>query len=408
MTDKLRIAIVISHPIQHFCPQYVSFTENRSIEFKVFFASTLGYKKYTDVNFGKEISWDNLQLDKFEHIFLNGDELLQADKNLDAPSLNDQLDEYIPSIIFTYGYFQKLQRRAYRWALQNKVTIAYISDSELRHKRNPAKEVLKSIYLRNYFSHIDLFLTMGNANEHFYKKYGVADNKMIRMHYPIDFVSYQKNYDQKGLLRDKIRNQYRIKKTEIVLCVVGKLVKWKNQDHIIEALKLLECEGLYLTLFILGSGEMKEQWEQKSKKLIKSRVIFPGFINIQELPSYYAATDIYVHPASLEPHSVAISEAIMMGCPIVLSDRCGSYGKDDDVQIEKNGYVFEFGNIEDLAQKIKLLAVNEERRKLFGSYSHQIALVFQQRSHFGIIDNLLEEIKEDRNFLTLTETTAGE
>ncbi len=55
--DKLRIAIVISHPIQHFCPQYVSFTQNKNVELKVFFASTLGYKKYVDVNFGKEISW---------------------------------------------------------------------------------------------------------------------------------------------------------------------------------------------------------------------------------------------------------------------------------------------------------------------------------------------------------------
>jgi glycosyltransferase involved in cell wall biosynthesis len=392
MNGKLRIAIVISHPIQHFCPQYVSFTENRSIEFKVFFASTLGYKKYTDVNFGKEISWDNLQLDKFEYIFLNGEVLLQADKNLDAPSLNDQLDEYKPDLIFTYGYFQKLQRRAYHWALKNKVKIAYISDSELRHKRNLAKELLKSFYLRRYFSKIDFFFTMGNANEDFYKKYGVPENKMIRMHYPIDLVVYQKSYEQKPLLRNKIRRQYQIGEKEIVISVVGKLVEWKSQDHIIEAMKLLECDGLYLTLFILGSGEMKERWEQKSKGLKKSKVFFPGFVNIADLPSYYAATDIYVHPACLEPHSVAVSEAIMMGCPVILSDRCGSYGNEDDVQEEKNGYVFEFGNIEELALKLKLLAKNDERRKRFSDYSHQAAVAFQQKSHFGIIENILKEI----------------
>lgn len=392
MNGKLRIAIVISHPIQHFCPQYVSFTENRGIEFKVFFASTLGYKRYTDVNFGKEISWDNLQLDKFEHIFLNGEVLLQPDKNLDAPSLNDRLDEYNPHMIFTYGYFQKLQRRAYNWALKNKVAIAYISDSELRHKRNPAKEILKSIFLRNYFSKIDLFLTMGDANEDFYKKYGVADHKMLRMHYPIDFVAYQKSYDQKELLRDKIRDEYCLNENEIVITVVGKLVKWKNQDHIIEAMKLLESEGIFLALFILGSGEMREQWEQKSKGLEKSKVFFPGFVNIADLPSYYAATDIYVHPACLEPHSVAVSEAIMMGCPVILSDRCGSYGNEDDVQEEKNGYVFEFGHIEELAHKIKLLAMNDERRKRFSNYSHQAAVAFQERSHFGIIENILKEL----------------
>jgi glycosyltransferase involved in cell wall biosynthesis len=304
-------------------------------------------------------------------------------------------------MIFIYGYFQKLQRRAYHWALKNRVPIAYISDSELRHKRNLAKEILKTFYLRNYFSKIDFFLTMGNANEDFYKKYGVADNKMIRMHYPIDFFAYQKSYSQKEWLRDQIRDQYCINENEIVISVVGKLVKWKNQDHIIEAMKLLENKGTYLTLFILGSGEMKEQWEQKSNELKKSKVFFPGFVKIDQLPSYYAATDIYVHPASLEPHSVAISEAVMMGCPVIVSDRCGSYGKEDDVQIEKNGYVFQFGNIEDLAQKIKSLAMNDEKRRLFGEYSHSMALAFQHRSHFGVIENLLKEIKKEGNVTNL-------
>jgi glycosyltransferase involved in cell wall biosynthesis len=221
------------------------------------------------------------------------------------------------------------------------------------------------------------------------------------MHYPIDFVAYQKSYNQKELLRDKIRNQYHINENEVVLSVVGKLVSWKNQDHIIDAMKLLENEGIYLTLFILGSGGMKENWEQKSKELNKSKVFLPGFVNIEELPSFYAATDIYVHPASLEPHSVAVSEAVMMGCPVIVSDRCGSYGKEDDVQIEKNGYVFEFGNIEDLAQKIKWLAMNEEKRKFFGNYSHSIALSFQRRSHFGIIENLLKELNKEASFSTL-------
>jgi glycosyltransferase involved in cell wall biosynthesis len=248
---------------------------------------------------------------------------------------------------------------------------------------------------------------MGNANEDFYKKYGVADHKMIRMHYPIDFVAYQTSYDQKELLRDKIRDEYCINENEIVITVVGKLVKWKNQDHVIEAMKLLECEGLYMTLFILGSGQMKEQWKQKSSGLKKSKVFFPGFVNIADLPSYYAATDIYVHPASLEPHSVAISEAIMMGCPVILSDRCGSYGDEDDVQEDKNGYVFEFGNIKALAHKIKLLAMDNERRKRYSNYSHQVAVAFQQRSHFGIIQNLLKELTKQEKFSIPAEAPSG-
>ena len=398
MTNKkLRLAIVMSHPIQHFCPQYVSLTKNTDIELKVFFASALGFKSYIDVNFKKEISWSNLNLDKFNHHFLNGDAVIQADKNLDAVTLGYELEKYQPDLIFTYGYFQKLQRRTSRWAIKNKVKLAYISDSELRHKRNSIKEFLKSIFLRRYFSKMNYFLTMGNANEAYYQKNGVPAAKMIRMHYPIDFETYKNSFDKKEILRKKIRDKYGISKDEIVISVVGKLVSWKNQDHIIDAMKLLEEDGVVINLFMLGSGEMKDVWDQKSNKLKKSKVHFTGFVNIEELPAYYSATDIYVHPASLEPHSVAVSEAIMMGCPIILSNRCGSYGDTDDVQEGRNGYVYEFGNIKSLAEKIKMLSKDKTKRESFGKYSHELGMQFQQNSHCVFLEKLISRYMSDTN-----------
>ena len=121
MNKPLKIALVVSHPIQHFCPQYVCFAENKEIEFKVFFASALGFKKYTDPSFKKEISWDNLNLDQFQHEFLNGEKVIKVDKNIDAISLNTALDQFSPQLVIGYGYFQRLQRRAKKWANKNKI-----------------------------------------------------------------------------------------------------------------------------------------------------------------------------------------------------------------------------------------------------------------------------------------------
>lgn len=386
---KLRVAIVISHPIQHFCPQYVSFAQNNEIELKVFFGSALGYKKYEDENFKTEISWNNLQLERFPHCFLNGDEVIQPDKDLDAPSLEKELERFHPDLLFTYGYFQKLQRRARGWAIKNRVSIAYISDSELRHPENIVKRWLKSFFLRRYFSPVRYFLTMGDANEAYYRKYRVPSEKFLRMHYPIDYRQYQKAFLQKEGLRLAIQNQYSIGENDLVLCVVGKLVAWKNQDHLIEALQLLEKEGVYVHLFIIGSGHMRAEWEEKARSLKKSKVHFTGFVKAEELPSYYAATDIYVHPASLEPHSVAISEAIIMGCPVILSDRCGSHGATDDVQEGKNGFVYPFADIKMLAGKIKLLLQDNEKRQAFSRYSHIKGSEFQERSNFEMMRELI-------------------
>jgi glycosyltransferase involved in cell wall biosynthesis len=214
------------------------------------------------------------------------------------------------------------------------------------------------------------------------------------MHFPIDITCYEQAYQNRSELRRRIRLQYNIAPGEMVISMIGKLVPWKNQDQLIEALHILEKRSIYLHLFLVGTGDMQQEWEQKAKTLTKSKVHFTGFIDINELPAYYAATDIYVHAASVEPHSLAISEAIYMGCPAIISDRCGSYGTTDDIQDNKNGYVYQFGNLEDLASKIELLASNEITRQAFGRYSHELGVQFQKKSHFQTLDKLVAIVNE--------------
>lgn len=386
----LKIAIVVSHPIQHFCPQYVSFATHPAIKLKVFFASALGYKKYLDPNFKNDISWGNLSLDKFDHVFLNGERVLPSDRKLDASSLDEELKGFEPGLIVIYGYFQRLQRRAHQWAVKNSVALAYISDSELRHKRNPLKEFIKSFFIKRHLSKIDLFLSVGDSNEEFYRKHNVAEKNILRMHFPIDLDQYTDSFQKREVLRQRIRNEHAISKDRRVLIVVGKLVPWKNQDHLIDALQLLEESEFYLDLFIVGSGFMEQELKAKAKKLIHSRVHFTGFVSIEKLPLYYAASDIYVHAASVEPHSIAVSEAIYMGLPVIISDRCGSYGPTDDVQIGKNGFVYRFGDIEGLAQQIHELSTNQELMEKFGEHSHESAVEFQNQAHKGILEQIIK------------------
>jgi len=158
-------------------------------------------------------------------------------------------------------------------------------------------------------------------------------------------------------------------------------------------MKLLEAEAIYLHLFVLGSGDMQSAWQNEALSLTRSKVYFPGFVPAGRLPAFYAATDIYVHPASAEPHSIAVSEAIYMGCPVIISDRCGSYGENDDVQEGKNGYVYPFGNIERLAACIKLLINDHTRSEAFGSFSHRAGERFQESAHIRVIDKLVNQIK---------------
>ena len=117
----MKIAVIVSHPIQHFCPQYASWSNIDGVNLKVFFGSNLGAVKYFDTNFKKEISWDNLYLTEFEHEFLNGNKTIQPTSKLDSENLNQKLDEYKPDLIIVYGYYHKLSRRAKKWAIMTDI-----------------------------------------------------------------------------------------------------------------------------------------------------------------------------------------------------------------------------------------------------------------------------------------------
>ena len=121
------------------------------------------------------------------------------------------------------------------------------------------------------------------------------------------------------------------------------------------------------------------------------RVEFAGFVDPVELPKYYAASDLYIHPSKVDPHPLAISEAIYMDCPIIVSDRCGSYGENDDVQNGKNGFIYKWGDIYGLSELIERFAKNKGLRITFGEVSHKIAVESQEKAHLsGFKKALLE------------------
>jgi len=385
-----KIAIVVSHPIQHFCPQYISYSKSNQWEIKVFFASSLGYKEYDSPGFGEKIKWGNLGLDKFPHEILNNCKPIMPSRNLDAFELDDRLDCFNPDVIVVYGYWQKFQRRAVRFAKNNGKKIFFISDSEMRHDRSFLINNLKKLYLNKYFSGIDAFLSVGDANEEYYTYYGVTRDKFIRTPFPIEIDRYKDCYINREIYRKIIRDKFDIDDNYVCCSVVGKLLDYKCQLDIIKAFNSLNDANFKLVLLVIGTGSMLNQLKS-AIQLDKHRVEFVGFIQPDELPYYYAATDIYIHPSKRDAHSLSISEAIYMGCPVIVSDKCGSYGDTDDVQLNRNGFVYECGNIAQLKSYIQKLANDIDLRTKFGTVSHKIAEESQEKAHsLGIKKALLE------------------
>lgn len=52
-------------------------------------------------------------------------------------------------------------------------------------------------------------------------------------------------------------------------------------------------------------------------------VVFPGWIDQQDLPAVYSMADLYLYPSNLEAFPIPLTEAMACGTPIVTSDRNG-------------------------------------------------------------------------------------
>lgn len=371
-----RVAILATHPIQHFVPQYASLARLEGIDVRVYFESDRGLAAQYDPGFDRLIAWEDLNLDRFDHVFLS------AERESSVRSLPSELEDFDPDALLVYGYASGIARRGARWARQNRKALVYCSDSELRQQRNRLREALLYAVKRRMLSSPGFFMTVGDANEDHYRHFGVNPSKFIRTGFPIDVERYRKALECRDELRRVERRRLGLDDDDVALLVVGKLQDFKRQSDVIDAVALLnkKASPRYVAV-IAGSGPHETAVKAVAASVADRSVRLLGFVPHTELPAVYAAADIYVHPSERERHSLAISEAVFMGLPAIISDMCGSWGPTDDVQMGVNGLVFPVGDVGQLARCVEAVAEVDGVRDQYGAASQVIGTRHQRRAH---------------------------
>src|SRR5262249_20683459 len=121
------------------------------------------------------------------------------------------------------------------------------------------------------------------------------------------------------------------------------------------------------TLLMVGSGGLEPKLRAICAEYSLDNVFFSGFINQSQLPSLYAAADIFVLPSEQEPWGLAVNEAMCAGLPIVISREAGCV--DDLVQDGVNGYPVAAGDVEGLGCALRRLIEEEPLRRRLGQAS---------------------------------------
>jgi len=371
--NKYRVAIIVSHPIQHFVHLYRALAKTEEIELLVVFASDIGVRSYYDKDMGVEISWKQDMTTGYSFVFL------PEGKNIDHtsffsvnnPSIKKTLDDFKPDVVQLHGYAQITLLRALLWCRSKKIPVLLWSDSSLLFQRSLAKKIIKKVFISPLIKQFNKVLTVGDNNESYYKYYGVKDVDIHRCPFTYDEDGYQEALLNKNKLRKELRKKYGISEDTYLLLSVGKLVPKKRPKDVLEALhKLKNKNEAYgkTAIFYAGDGLLTEPLRETAVELGVSAV-FGGFINVDLLPSIYAMCDALVFLSDREPYGLAAREAICVGLPLVVSDQIGCVGPTDAARPNVNALVYPAGDVDALAQIIERLLGDKEFRESMSEQS---------------------------------------
>lgn len=374
----MRVAVVVSHVIQYFCPQYVSWAALPGVDLKVLFGSRDGLEEYFDAQFNKVVRWQGLDL-SFPHEFLSGTD---GSTTIATTSLlEDALDKFGAEAVLVYGYDQPIIRQAIRWARRSNAYILMLADVEMRSERPWLKSIAKSLILPPILRPVDVFLTVGDACEDYYRHYGVPDTKLVRCPFPIDRTVFDRKLAVAARTKSDLRDKLRIPNNHKIVLNVGKLVPRKRPQDLVEFSNQFQGERDDITVVHVGAGQGEAELRSKCEKQGPGGLVFSGFVQPADLVDYIIASDAYLLTSSIEPHSLAVSEAIYAGLPVVVSDRCGSYGPTDDVRPGVNGFVFPCGDIDRMSELLLHVLDTPALYKRFASASRAIGVENQSLAH---------------------------
>ena len=142
---------------------------------------------------------------------------------------------------------------------------------------------------------------------------------------------------------------------------LGRIKKYKSVDHLLRAFDIVRREFPESRLRIIGDGDYLPVLKNLARELsIAESVEFKGYLPREETVRSLHQMSVAVNCSAKEGWGLTVVEANACGVPVVASDVPGLR---DSVIDEKTGLLYEYGNIEQLAEKILLILRDDNLRE---------------------------------------------
>jgi Glycosyltransferase len=369
MTKKVKLAYLVSHPIQYQAPLLRRIAQEPDIDLTVFYGSDFSVRGYKDEGFGGVgVKWDIPLLDGYHHEFLpalrdNATVSFARPLNYGIfGRLRGNKGEAPFDVLWLHGYATANSLHAMLAAKSLGIPVLLRGDMWLRDRpRGRAKLALKFLFFQILKHLANGVLSVGTLNADYWRHHLGNDFPQFMMPYAVDNNYFQQRSHITPAQRSELLSELNLDPARPVILFASKLQKRKRCEDLIAAYQQLSsAPGIepHPYLVIVGDGEERAALERRAAKSGFSSIRFCGFRNQSELPRFFDIATVFVLPSRHEPWGLIVNEVMNAGRAVILSDDCGC--QPDLITDGVEGCVFPVGDVNALASSLrKVLATPE-------------------------------------------------
>lgn len=362
-----KLAIITTHPVQYYAPVFRLLSQRRNIDIKVFYTWGEASVSKFDPGFGKQVSWDIPVLDGYAYEWADNkstDPGSHHFKGVVTPGLIKQIKAWQPDAVLVFGWAYHSHLKVMRY-FKGRIPVYFRGDSTLLDETGGMRSILKNIFLRWVYRHVDKAFYPGTQALAYFKKFGLKDKQLIFAPHAVDNARFaEPRIDEANMLR----SQLRLSADDMLILFAAKLENKKDPLLLLHAFKQLNKPGCHL-LFV-GNGPLET--ELKAAASGTENIHFIDFQNQSQMPVIYQACDLFCLPSKgpQESWGLAVNEAMAAGKAVLVSGKTGCAV--DLVKDAENGFIFQAGSDTQLLQTLKTLTTNRPDLKKMGENSAKI------------------------------------
>ena len=359
---KYKLLVVAAHPVQYAAPVFRAMAADPRLDLLVAYCSLQASKGGVDPEFGVPVDWDVPLLEGYPWV--------------QVPNLSPRTRPGHFFDLFNPGLWRLVRRGGFDavvlltgyvcasfWltvaaARVSRTAVLFGTDA---HQLFPLdakrwKVLVKRLLWPRLFRLADEVIVPSSGGVRLMRQLGIPADRVTLTPYVVNNRWWTEQATRVD--REAVRRSWELPATAQVVLFCAKLQPWKRPMDLLMAFAAANLPDVFLVF--AGEGPLRSQLVEEAKRLgLEPRVRFLGFANQSRLPGIYRAADVMVLPSEYEAFGVVVNEAMLCGCPVVVSDRVGA--RFDLVREGVTGMVFPLGDVPALADVLRTLLAKPSR-----------------------------------------------